>query len=281
MNKQEILNIFNDSVAGFNVGYKSLYECECPQLNRNLGFRAQFQELILDDIKATHSPQKPLVYVCQGPGGFLWDFFMINSLINTGYHSLTIIFIEPLYEKNIAVLQAYLDLQEWYNQLTTVYSPHLILTVHLFKSFKDYEQACTQDTSLKGNFFVSVDPDDQKTIPDFDHKSFRIKFSKMLSKTMHSCASFYYLYFQKVGENPYRSMLLGRWYTKPDESIIAFKHLYGTTASSLTSHNRVFLNNQEVFPFESLQKDANNNIQIGKNMLYSLKLRDLLKNPLS
>ena len=280
MNKQETLKLFNESVADAPVGYKSLYECECPHLHRNVGFRQQFKELVLQDITTKNSQTNPLVYVSQGPGGFLWDFYLINSLIHAGYQQLTLIFIEPLYEKNIAILQAYLDMQSWCKELSAAYAQPISITTHLFKSFKEYEQACMKTSSLRGNLLVTVDPDDKKTIPDFDRITFRTKFSGIAAKTMLSTASFYYLFFQKIGNNPYRHMLLGRALTTPEQSILAMKHIYGEDLLHQKAHNRVFLNKKEVLPYMSTSPNEINNIQIGKDVLYSSLIGELLQDPL-
>jgi hypothetical protein len=240
MNKQETLKIFNDSVAGLNVGYKSLYECECPQLNRSLGFRQQFKELVLNDIKGKYPTINPLVYVSQGPGGFLWDFAIINNLIHEGYRSLTVIFIEPLYEKNMAILQAYLDLQTWCTNLVEVYPDTMHLTLHLFKSCKEYEQACIPNPALRGNVLITVDPDDTKTVPDFSTTRFRKKISKLMSATMQPHNSFYYLYFQKVGPYNYRHSILGSSIFTDQKHIITLSHAYGETITTEKHSQHVF-----------------------------------------
>ena len=197
--------------------YKSLYECECEFLTRKLPFRADFEQRVLDDIQKKYRSSERLVYVSQGPGGFLSDFVIIQKLLAAGYSNLELVFIEPLLVKNLTILQACLDFKEWWAQQKNKGK------IHVFMSIKEYAAACEQDENMLGHVFITIDPDDKKTVPNFESATFRKKFGRMAKNILHPEATFYYLYFQKVAGNPYRHMIIGQI----QEKCILLDHWFG------------------------------------------------------
>lgn len=197
--------------------YKSLYECECEFLTRKLTFRNIFEQQMLDDIQRKYPLSKRLVYVSQHPGGFLADAKIIQKLLTAGYKELELVFIESLLADNVSILQACLDFQEWCTQHKQVRKSHF------FMSTKEYAATCKQDPDLRGHIFVTIDPDDNITTPNFESITFRTRFGTMTKKILRPEATFYSLYFQKVLGNPYRHMLIGNI----REKNILLDHWYG------------------------------------------------------
>ena len=198
--------------------YKSLYECECEFLNRKLTFRDDFERKIIEDIQNLYSSKTDLVYVCQGPGGFLSDFLLLQKLIKIGFTKLDLIFVEPLLADNLTILQACLDFKAWCKEQNNAQ-----IKTHFFMSLKEYAAACAQNPALRGDIFITIDPDDKETVPNFESLTFRKKFEKITNGIFKPTTSFYYLYFQKVAGNPYRHMLLG----KLKQNMIILDHWYG------------------------------------------------------
>lgn len=279
MNTLSPLKIFHDSVAGIKTGYKSLYECDCSQLNRSLGFREQLQKIVLNDIKNLYPTTHKLVYASQGPGGFLFDFIVINTLIDAGYHDVEIVFIEPLYEKKLTILQAYLDFQTWYKELAQNYPHKIRISTSLFKTFKEYAQACDENSALRANVLITVDPDDKKRLPDFSSVHFRKKFLNIITTTLQAEGSFYYLYFQKIGDFDYRHLITGRWSSASawqKKNLLRLQHLYGEHTIQEKISNHLFLDHHELIPCGN-EKGC---VQMGKKKIYSTVLEKLLENPL-
>jgi hypothetical protein len=202
-------------------GYKSLYECECEFLTRKLPFRDTFEKEVIEDIQKRYpSTHDRLVYVCQGPGGFLSDFLIVQKLLAAGYTNLELLFIEPLLTKNLSILQACLDFKIWCTEQAKVF-----IKTNFFISIKEYADACKKDPKLRGDIFITIDPDDKKTVPNFESLTFRKKFKTMVKHILQPSASFYYLYFQKISGNPYRHMLVGKLQEPYNE--IMLQHWYG------------------------------------------------------
>lgn len=210
--------------------YKSLYECECEFLTPKLPFRDHFAQHMLNDIQKKYHRTERFTYVSQNPGGFLADAKIIEKLLAAGYNSLELVFIEPLLTENFSILQACLDFREWCRQ------QKIILKTYFFRSIHEYVTACTNAPELCGHVFITIDPDDKKTTPNFENIMFRKKFNNMVKKILRPEATFYYLYFQKVAGNPYRHMLIGH----VQENTLSLNHWYGI--ESLQEHyiNQIF-----------------------------------------
>ena len=268
-----MMKIFNTIIKDKLTNYKGMYECECVHLQRSLPFRALFSNHVISDIAQLFPPETTsnLVYVTQGPGGLFFDFVMINKLIDLGYRSITVILIEELYQENIDIVQACLDFTAWFKELEHGHSNHPRVQPFFYKSFDEYAHVCRKNTALRGHVLLTVDPDDKKTIPHFESKEFRKNFNKILKKIMLPTAAFYTLYFQ----NNLRHMLLGRVYQEDNQLIIAYEHHYGDQ-NFTDQRNRLFLDNQEVLPCETVQYG----VQIDDTITSSQKFFHLLEKPL-
>ena len=279
MHNREILTLFHNTVSGAVVGYKSLYECQCSCLNRDLPFRTTFEQKVLQDIQMLFPVEKhqSLVYVCQGPGGLLWDFLCINKLIHVGYHHITAIFIEPNYTTNMTILQACLDFKEWYMLLAQVHPAHPCLEIRFFTTMAEYQEACSCNHQLRGTIFIAVDPDGTKAMPDFEHTKFRQQFSKIMGSTMRTPSAFYFLYFQHVAGNPYRHMIIGRHYQYAHKPLLALQHFYGETTFAATPNNQTFIGSAACYPFESNP----GHVQMGNRTITCPILAAISLNPLA
>lgn len=244
-----------------------MYECDCDNLSRTMPFRDLFTDRVIQDIEYVFPTTKHPVYVSQGAGGLLFDYLLLQKLIQRGFKAITVIVIEELYQEKESIIQACLDFKSWCADI----APLVQVKPHFFSSIGDYAFECSQNPKIRGDLLVTVDPDDKKTIPNFDSKNFLKKFSYITSSILKEKASFYYLFYQ----NNYRHMILGRVYE--NKKIIAYEHSSGTKSLNEKKHNRVFIQQKEMFPFESIQ----NGIQIGSQIQTSQELYQLLKNPLN
>lgn len=242
--------------------HKALYECECPHLNRALPFRTTFHRTLINDIIKTCDKNQVLTLVSVGPGGFLFDYYVIKELIKKGY-TLAYNAIEPLKDKESIALA--------YQELITLLPD---VRIHLFKNWNEYAQACNTNEKLKANCLICVDPDDITTQPDFNSDHFREQFTHTLSQIAQKKASFYYLFYQEDQEHHYRHMIIGRWSSAKDS--IAYEHHYGEESLTEQKKNRVFLHGKELHAFKIIE----HGIQYDEITFSSPELTTLLENPL-
>lgn len=250
--------------------FKYFYECQCPHLNRGLPFRANFERAMLADIVAKYPNSQPLIYVSQGPGGCLSDVSIIAQLLAAGYNQLDLIFIEPLYETHTDVLNACLALKTWCKE--TTYNTGCILTPHFYTTLNAYAQACKRNAQLRGDIFITIDPDDKKTMPNFSSLSFRKKFCRLFKNIMQPQSSCYYLYFQQHNGHDYRNMVIGHCSIFDHQPLLQLTHSYGTKTLDEHRHTHVFLNSDHVYPFD-LKKQL---VQINDSVLTNATLAALL-----
>lgn len=251
--------------------HENFYECECPHLHRGLPFREQFEKAVLHDIlqKFPSNTHHHLTYVSQGPGGFLNDIKIISHLIRANYKEVTLVFIEPLYEKNKDILYACLAVKNWCKDQSTHESS---LIPYFYRTMQEYAHACERDLVRKGDIFITIDPDDKKTTPNFGSHYFRKKFSEIFKAIMYPKNTFYYLYFQQCETYNYRHMLIGQLISENCDHIIKLHHFYGEESLYEHSHNYVFFNNKPVYPYNA-EKEM---VQIGKKILRNPQLSSLL-----
>lgn len=250
----------------------NLYECECDYLNRaKLPFRNQFEQRVTTDIVNKYSPSdySILTYVTQNPGGLLADARIINELIKHGYKHLQIICIEPLYQKNISILQACLNFNTWCTQQKNCH-----ITTHWYLSTKEYVADCVLNEQLKGHVYICIDPDNRRVRPNFSSLSFRKRFQQWYALVMHTTNSFYYLYFETVNSKPYRHILQGTCNEIDNKFFMQLHHWYGK--HNLDEHyaRYYFWKNQPTYPLGN----QTYMIQYGKRVVKHEKLWQLMQN---
>jgi hypothetical protein len=265
-----ILHTFNQAVNNKLSHYKGIYECECPDFNRSLPFRAQFTEHLIKEINLLVPTTAHLVYVSMGPGGFFFDFVIINKLVQEGYKNITLIFIEELYQEHISILQACLDLKEWFTEIRQAHPNQPLITPYFFYSNEEYNLACTKNPELKGHVLCTVDPDDPATLTNFDCVKFNKNFTQLCQQTMQQQSIVCSLF----AHNNQRNMILGT-IDQTDNFLLAYDHYYGRDDLYKNKNRRVFFESHEVLPFEPLQYG----VQVNGDIFTCLRLHALLHPP--
>ena len=248
--------------------YPNLYECNCPIFNRSLPFRKECCEKIIKDIRVLFSnTQAAFTYVSVGSGGLFFDYLFLNQLIQHGYTTITIIIIEPLYDKKIDVIRAAFDFKKWCIDI----QPKAYIKPYFFKSFREYTYACKENYLLKSDIMVTIDPQGANMLPDFDKSTFKKKFLKTISNNLNNRACFYYLFF----DGTYRNFIQG-YIQQHHVPIIAYSHFYGINHLQEHAINRAFYQTDEVLPLETIKHC----IQINNTLWISEEYIKILTSPI-
>ena len=218
-----ISSTFQEIIEDKKNSYGSLFECDCPFLNRTLPFRSLFEDAVLKDILSIFPAEKTkkLVYVAHLPGGLLFDFLLLNKLIAHNYNRITVIIIEPYLKKitqdlilkpksNTILKSALKEFKAWFKTLKKELPHHPTITIHAFTTLDEYAQACLKKPGLKASCIITVDPDDKESMPHFEKKTYVKKICKEIKNLCKPTSYHATLYFQRGGENlkhPYRHSL--------------------------------------------------------------------------
>ncbi|KKT23695.1 MAG: hypothetical protein UW09_C0003G0217 [candidate division TM6 bacterium GW2011_GWF2_43_87] len=257
--------ILHEIIDGTRTSYKHLFECHCPFLTRTLPFRTLFEKEVLHDILRTFPPQQTtnLIYVAHLPGGLLFDFLLLTKLLAHGYHSLTVITIEPHHKKS-EIKEALYDFKTWFAELAPVLPQHPVITIQNVASWEEYIKICDGTPTFKANCIITVDPDDKGSMPHFERESYVKEIGPLLSKTCTPLSYHASLYFQLSGEQAYRHgvHVINTHSPTSDNFLLAGKELYGesTFTSTLTF---AFYNAKRLIPYGN----ANAALQLKKKIL--------------
>lgn len=177
-------------ISGEQKKYGALFECTCAPLNRSRQpFRNQATEQIVADLCALIPPHKQtlsLVIAFHQPGGLLFEFILLNQLINQGFTNITVILIQKNFDAK--ALQSF---KTWFG--TTI-------KICLFKTIQDYSNACIDNKVPPCTALIAVDPDRASEIPQWQVTLWR---KKWLAHIQYICAPVFYtatLFFQPYNE---------------------------------------------------------------------------------
>lgn len=223
----------------FFTSYRDLFECPCPKLAPALPFRSIAREQIIADF-LTFQPTKKtrIVYVADRPGGLLFDFILINQLIEAGYTDLQIIIIEPL-----SRLRAIRRAQEQFRD----YFENINVKATIFQTWDQYAAKIAETPQLRGTCLITIDPDNARDLPDPENRHKNYLWHK---KITCMCQQFFWtaLYQQELPTNSNRHLFTGTGTITTQKNIfITARHRQGLAALDQQEH-RVWLNYQALFP---------------------------------